>query len=162
LRSSRNTLSGIIVAFSTIPRLANSHSLKRQDAPGMPFKRKIPGLPLACNERSQTASGSHLVCVDLLPLLNSHKSSGKLVLERSELGKSCLRQNATLFAEGTQFSRDIFCQKRQKMPHCLTKNLLLDSSPNHLHLKWFLPLQQGHLLVHVPLHKERKLLSCVH
>ncbi len=46
--------------------------------------------------------------------------------------------------------------------HCLTKNLLLDSSPNHLHLKWFLPLQQGHLLVHVPLHKERKLLSCVH
>ena len=29
----------------------------------MPFKRKIPGLPLACNERSQTASGSHLVCV---------------------------------------------------------------------------------------------------
>src|SRR5260221_11296721 len=45
------------------------------------------------------------------------------------------------------------------MPHCLTKNLLLDSSPNHLHLKWFLPLQQGHLLVHVPLHKERKLLS---
>jgi hypothetical protein len=81
----------------------------------MPFKRKIPGLPLACNERSQTASGSHLVCVDLLPLLNSHKSSGKLVLERSELGKSCLRQNATLFAEGTQFSRDIFCQKRQKM-----------------------------------------------
>ena len=37
----------------------------------MPFKRKIPGLPLACNERSQTASGSHLVCVDLLPLLNA-------------------------------------------------------------------------------------------
>jgi len=66
----------------------------------MPFKRKIPGLPLACNERSQTASGSHLVCVDLLPLLNSHKSSGKLFLERSVLGKSCLRQNATLFAEG--------------------------------------------------------------
>ena len=71
----------------------------------MPFKRKIPGLPLACNERSQTASGSHLVCVDLLPLLNSHKSSGKLVLERSELGKSCLRQM-----------------------HCLTKNLTLRST----------------------------------
>ena len=70
----------------------------------MPFKRKIPGLPLACNERSQTASGSHLVCVDLLPLLNSHKSSGKLVLERSERGKSCLRQDVTLFAEGTKFA----------------------------------------------------------
>jgi hypothetical protein len=46
----------------------------------MPFKRKIPGLPLACNERSQTASGSHLVCVDLLPLLNA------LPHEKSDFG----------------------------------------------------------------------------
>ena len=53
--------------------------------------------------------------VDLLPPLNLYKSSGKLVLERSELGKSCLRQDATLFAEGIKFARDIFCQKRQKM-----------------------------------------------
>jgi hypothetical protein len=53
--------------------------------------------------------------VDLLPHLNLYESSGKLVLERSELGKSCLRQDATLFAEGSKFARDIFCQKRQKM-----------------------------------------------
>jgi hypothetical protein len=103
----------------------------------MPFKRKIPGLPLACNERSQTASGSHLVCVDLLPLLNSHKSSGKLVLERSELGKSCLRQNATLFAEGTQFSRDIFCQKRQKMR---VTSFVRDALP-HQNLPLLVPLR---------------------
>ena len=53
--------------------------------------------------------------VDLLPPLNLYKSSGKLVLERSELGKSCFRQDATLFAEGTKFARDIFCQKRRKL-----------------------------------------------
>ena len=53
--------------------------------------------------------------VDLLPPLYLLKSSGKVVLERSELGKSCLRNYATSFAEGTKFARDIFCQKRQKM-----------------------------------------------
>jgi hypothetical protein len=47
-------------------------------------------------------------------------------------------------------------------PHCLTKNLLLDSSPTYLHLKWFLTLQQGRLLAYVPLHNERKLLFYVH
>jgi hypothetical protein len=83
----------------------------------MPYKSQIPGFPLACGERSQTASGSYLVWVDLLPPLYLYKSSGKLVLERSELGKSCLRQDATLFAEDTKFARDIFCQKRQKMLH---------------------------------------------
>ena len=46
--------------------------------------------------------------------------------------------------------------------HCLTKNLLLDSSPNHLHLKWFLTLQQDHLLAYVPLQYVRKLLVCLH
>ena len=50
-----------------------------------------------------------------MPPLNSHTSSGKLVLERSELGKSCLRQDATLFAESSKFARDIFCQKSQKV-----------------------------------------------
>ncbi len=40
--------------------------------------------------------------VDLLPPLCLCKSSGKVVLERSELVKSCLRQNATSFAEGTK------------------------------------------------------------
>jgi len=33
--------------------------------------------------------------VDLLPPLNARKSSGKVVLERSEVGKSCLRLYAT-------------------------------------------------------------------
>ena len=37
--------------------------------------------------------------VDLLPPLNLHKRPGKLVLESPELGKSCLRQKATFFAE---------------------------------------------------------------
>jgi len=40
--------------------------------------------------------------VDLLPPLFLYKSSGKVVLERSEVVKSCLRQNATSFAEGTK------------------------------------------------------------
>jgi hypothetical protein len=37
--------------------------------------------------------------VDHLPPLFLPESSGKLVLERSEVGKSCLRKNATSFAE---------------------------------------------------------------
>ncbi len=97
--------------------------------------------------------------VDLLPPLNSHKSSGKLVLERPELGKSCLRQDATLFAEDTKFARDIFCQKRQKMrvtsfvrAHCLTKNLPLDSSQIYLYSKYFPTLQQDHLFSYVAWH----------
>ena len=40
--------------------------------------------------------------VDLLPPLCLRKSSGKVVLERSDLVKSCLRQEATSFAEGAK------------------------------------------------------------
>ncbi len=40
--------------------------------------------------------------VDLLPLLFLHKRSGKVVLERSEVGKSCLRFYATSFAESAK------------------------------------------------------------
>jgi hypothetical protein len=40
--------------------------------------------------------------VDLLPPLYLHKSSGKVVLERSEVGKSCLPNYATSFAEGVK------------------------------------------------------------
>jgi hypothetical protein len=50
--------------------------------------------------------------VDLLPPLFLSRSPGKLVLERSEVGKSCLRQNATSFAEDAKkcriASREIF------------------------------------------------------
>jgi hypothetical protein len=52
--------------------------------------------------------------VDLLPPLNLHKSAGKVVLERSEVGKSCLRHYATSFAENRKNARDIFCRRRQK------------------------------------------------
>jgi hypothetical protein len=45
--------------------------------------------------RLSTASRSLALWVDLLPLLYLYKSSGKVVLERSEIVKSCLRQNAT-------------------------------------------------------------------
>jgi hypothetical protein len=38
-----------------------------------------------------TDSGCHNESVDLLPLLFLRKRSGKLVLKRSEVGKSCLR-----------------------------------------------------------------------
>ena len=48
--------------------------------------------------------------VDLLPPLNLHKSPGKLVLERPDLGKSCLRFYRTSFAESAKNARDIFCQ----------------------------------------------------
>src|SRR5436190_14875920 len=53
--------------------------------------------------------------VDILPPLNLHKRSGKVVLELSEVGKPCLRQDATSFAENRKNACDIFCQKRQKM-----------------------------------------------
>ena len=46
----------VIVAFSTNPPLRQFPSLKRQEAPGMPYKSQIPGFPLACGEISQTAS----------------------------------------------------------------------------------------------------------
>jgi hypothetical protein len=46
--------------------------------------------------------------------------------------------------------------------HCLTKNLPLDSSQNHLHSKCFPTLQQDHLFAHVPLQNAWKLLSYVH
>lgn len=57
----------------------------------------------------------------------------------TDAGKSCLRNS-----------------------HCLTKNLLLDSSPNQFHLKRFLPLQQNYLLAHAPLQNVRKLITWVH
>src|SRR6266567_8818881 len=65
--------------------------------------------------RLSNASGILTLWVDLLPPLYLHERSGKVVLERSEVGKSCLRHYVTSFAEGTKFARDIFCQKRQKM-----------------------------------------------
>jgi hypothetical protein len=40
--------------------------------------------------------------IGLLPPLNLRKRPGKLVLERSDLGKSCLRFYATSFAERTK------------------------------------------------------------
>src|SRR5712692_2986565 len=40
--------------------------------------------------RLSTASGSLALWADLLPLLYLHKSSGKVVLARPEVGKSCL------------------------------------------------------------------------
>ena len=43
-----------------------------------------------------------IALVDLLPPLYLHKSSGKVVLERPELVKSCLRQNVTSFAESNK------------------------------------------------------------
>ncbi len=48
------------------------------------------------------ASGILPLWVDLLPPLCLRTSSGKVVLERSELEKSCLRQNATPFVEGSK------------------------------------------------------------
>jgi hypothetical protein len=77
--------------------------------------RSSYGSSRTCDGGRSATSESQSVWVDLLPPLNLHKSSGKVVLERSELGKSCLRNYATSFAEGTKFARDIFCQKRQKM-----------------------------------------------
>jgi hypothetical protein len=56
-------------------------------------------------ERGYATINNHAGCnegVDLLPPLCYRKSAGKLVLERSELVKSCLRQNATSFAEGAK------------------------------------------------------------
>jgi predicted ATPase len=84
-------------------------------------------------------------------------AAGWLALVQGEF-----RRAEALCQEGLALYRELHDLHEMAAAHCLTKNLLLDSSPNHLHLKWFLPLQQGHLLVHVPLHKERKLLSCVH
>jgi hypothetical protein len=48
------------------------------------------------------ALGSLALWVDLLPPLYSYKSSGKVVLERFDDGKSCLRKNVTSFAEGAK------------------------------------------------------------
>ncbi|HEY6410852.1 MAG TPA: SDR family NAD(P)-dependent oxidoreductase [Ktedonobacteraceae bacterium] len=46
--------------------------------------------------------------------------------------------------------------------HCLTKNLPLSSSQNHLLSKCFPPLRQDHLFAYAHLQSARKLLSCVH
>ncbi len=63
--------------------------------------------------------------VDLLPLLCLHKSSGKVVLERSEVVKSCLRQMHCLTGNLTRrcdasdiLSRKLFgLQDDLNLPH---------------------------------------------
>src|SRR6266702_6595789 len=77
--------------------------------------RSSCGSSRTCDGGRSAASESQSVWVDLLPPLCLRKSSGKVVLERSEVGKSCLGKYATSFAEGTKFARDIFCQGRS---HC--------------------------------------------
>ncbi len=57
-----------------------------------------PGLLCAVSE-------SQIIRVDLLSLLFLHKRSGKVVLERSEVGKSCLRHYVTK-TRVTSFVRD--------------------------------------------------------
>ena len=59
--------------------------------------------------------------VDLLPPLYLYKSSGKVVLERSEVGKSCLRKYGTSFAEN----------RKNERAHYFTRNRTrgLDCSP---------------------------------
>ena len=67
--------------------------------------RSSYGSSRTCDGGRSATSESQSVWVDLLPPLNLDKSSGKVVLERSELVKSCLRQT-----------------------HCLTGNLTLSAS----------------------------------
>jgi len=69
--------------------------------------RSSYGSSRTCDGGRSATSESQSVWVDLLPPLNLHRRPGKLVLERSELGKSCLH-----------------------FLHCLTKNLTLHSSTN--------------------------------
>jgi hypothetical protein len=77
--------------------------------------RSSYGSSRTCDGGRSATSESQSVWVDLLPPLNLHKSSGKVVLERPELGKSCLRNYVTSFAKEGKNTCDIFCQKRQKM-----------------------------------------------
>src|SRR5438876_10918382 len=60
------------------------------------------------------ASECQPMWVDILSPLYLYKSSGKVVLERSEVGKSCLRHYVASFAEEGKNARDIFCRRHEK------------------------------------------------
>ena len=76
----------------------------------MPFKSQIPEFPLARGEGSQTASGSYLVWVDLLPPLFLHKSSGMLVLVSAECITSCLEKYAKSYAQDRGQNREKYAK----------------------------------------------------
>ena len=60
-------------------------------------------LSFVFGEAGQAASGSHLVWVDLLPLLFSYKRSGKLVLASAERLTSCLEYYGKSYARNFRY-----------------------------------------------------------
>ena len=82
------------VFATSAPRspLCSGSFAQRTEVAIMRSLRQIFRFNVAFGDVSQIASGSHIIWVDLLPPLYLHKSSGKVVLDRSEAVTSCLRE----------------------------------------------------------------------
>ena len=88
----QTTATQSVSTSATRSPLCSGSFAQRREAAIMRSLRQIFRFNVAFGDVSQIASGSHIIWVDLLPPLYLHKSSGKVVLDRSEAVTSCLRE----------------------------------------------------------------------